>query len=181
MSRLNSPLSHCTMGICQIAFILCFIWLVWLSLSMYVCRSEEEMMSWIFRINLVAALFSAPAFPAAIGSMKKFCRPLLPSSTTRLNQVHKYSWKQLRLMSFSVLLNHFVIWLLIINWTIYLTLGWTYCLNTVSLDAMESNWLSISSLMEFTGNIFFYLLIPKDIFMQNLIKNAIYIIILYVY
>uniref|UniRef100_A0A8C2Q8W2 Pleckstrin and Sec7 domain containing 2 n=1 Tax=Cyprinus carpio TaxID=7962 RepID=A0A8C2Q8W2_CYPCA len=47
---------------------------------------EEEMMSWIFRINLVAALFSAPAFPAAIGSMKKFCRPLLPSSTTRLNQ-----------------------------------------------------------------------------------------------
>ncbi|XP_051514313.1 PH and SEC7 domain-containing protein 2-like [Myxocyprinus asiaticus] len=49
--------------------------------------SEEEMMSWIFRINLVAALFSAPAFPAAIGSMKKFCRPLLPSSTTRLNQI----------------------------------------------------------------------------------------------
>ncbi|KAM9310262.1 PH and SEC7 domain-containing protein 2 [Pholidichthys leucotaenia] len=48
--------------------------------------SEEEMMSWIFRINLVAALFSAPAFPAAIGSMKKFCRPILPSSTTRLNQ-----------------------------------------------------------------------------------------------
>ncbi|KAI1898498.1 hypothetical protein AGOR_G00072970 [Albula goreensis] len=48
--------------------------------------SEEEMMSWILRINLVAALFSAPAFPAAIGSMKKFCRPLLPSSSTRLNQ-----------------------------------------------------------------------------------------------
>jgi hypothetical protein len=46
------------------------------------------MMSWIFRINLVAALFSAPAFPAAIGSMKTFCRPLLPSSSTRLNQVH---------------------------------------------------------------------------------------------
>lgn len=44
-------------------------------------------MSWIFRINLVAALFSAPAFPAAIGSMKKFCRPILPSSSTRLTQV----------------------------------------------------------------------------------------------
>lgn len=43
-------------------------------------------MSWIFRINLVAALFSAPAFPAAIGSMKKFCRPILPSSSTRLKQ-----------------------------------------------------------------------------------------------
>lgn len=48
--------------------------------------SEEEMVSWIFRINLVAALFSAPAFPAAIGSMKKFCRPILPSSATKLNQ-----------------------------------------------------------------------------------------------
>uniref|UniRef100_A0A8C6SNR9 Pleckstrin and Sec7 domain containing 2 n=1 Tax=Neogobius melanostomus TaxID=47308 RepID=A0A8C6SNR9_9GOBI len=48
--------------------------------------SEEEMMSWIFRINLVAALFSAPAFPAAIGSMKKFCRPILPSCSTRLSQ-----------------------------------------------------------------------------------------------
>ncbi|XP_004073687.1 PH and SEC7 domain-containing protein 2 [Oryzias latipes] len=48
--------------------------------------SEEEMMSWIFRINLVAALFSAPAFPAAIGSMKKFCRPILPSSSTRHTQ-----------------------------------------------------------------------------------------------
>ncbi|XP_063045129.1 PH and SEC7 domain-containing protein 2 [Engraulis encrasicolus] len=48
--------------------------------------SEEEMLSWIFRINMVAALFSAPAFPAAIGSMKKFGRPILPSSGTRLNQ-----------------------------------------------------------------------------------------------
>lgn len=48
-------------------------------------------MSWIFRINLVAALFSAPAFPAAIGSMKKFCRPILPSSSTRLNQVQSQS------------------------------------------------------------------------------------------
>lgn len=46
-------------------------------------------MSWIFRINLVAALFSAPAFPAAIGSRKKFCRPILPSSSTRLSQVQR--------------------------------------------------------------------------------------------
>ncbi|XP_019390328.1 PREDICTED: PH and SEC7 domain-containing protein 2 [Crocodylus porosus] len=48
--------------------------------------SKEEMLSWILRINLVAAIFSAPAFPAAICSMKKFCRPLLPSSTTKLCQ-----------------------------------------------------------------------------------------------
>ncbi|MBN3302414.1 PSD2 protein, partial [Amia calva] len=62
--------------------------------------SEEEMMSWILRINLVAALFSAPAFPAAIGSMKKFCRPLLPSSTTKLSQEdqlrsHESKFKQI--------------------------------------------------------------------------------------
>ncbi|KAG7484888.1 hypothetical protein MATL_G00055200 [Megalops atlanticus] len=48
--------------------------------------NEAEMMSWIVRINLVAALFSAPAFPAAISSMRKFCRPLLPSASTRLTQ-----------------------------------------------------------------------------------------------
>ncbi|XP_043925401.1 PH and SEC7 domain-containing protein 2 [Protopterus annectens] len=61
--------------------------------------SEEEMHSWILRINIVAAIFSAPAFPAAIGSMKKFCRPLLPSSVTRLTQEeqlrsHENKWKQ---------------------------------------------------------------------------------------
>ncbi len=54
------------------------------------------MISWIFRINLVAALFSAPAFPAAIGSMKKFCRPLLPSSTTRLDQVQTITVNRLQ-------------------------------------------------------------------------------------
>ncbi|NWI58386.1 PSD2 protein, partial [Calyptomena viridis] len=48
--------------------------------------SKEDMLSWILRINLVAAIFSAPAFPAAICSMKKFCRPLLPSSMTKLCQ-----------------------------------------------------------------------------------------------
>lgn len=45
------------------------------------------MHSWITRINVVAAMFSAPPFPAAIGSQKKFSRPLLPSSCTRLSQV----------------------------------------------------------------------------------------------
>ncbi|XP_042321382.1 PH and SEC7 domain-containing protein 2 [Sceloporus undulatus] len=48
--------------------------------------SKGEMLSWILRINLVAAIFSAPAFPAAICSMKKFCRPLLPSSITKICQ-----------------------------------------------------------------------------------------------
>lgn len=50
-------------------------------------RSPEEMESWINKINCVAAVFSAPPFPAAIGSQKKFSRPLLPASTTKLSQV----------------------------------------------------------------------------------------------
>ncbi|XP_013931355.1 PREDICTED: PH and SEC7 domain-containing protein 4-like [Thamnophis sirtalis] len=40
--------------------------------------TPEEMTSWISRINLVAAMFSAPPFPAAVGSQKKFIRPILP-------------------------------------------------------------------------------------------------------
>ncbi|XP_062856663.1 PH and SEC7 domain-containing protein 2 isoform X2 [Trichomycterus rosablanca] len=64
--------------------------------------SEEEMTSWIFRINLVAALFSAPAFPAAIGSMKKFCRPLLPSSTTRLSQEEQLKCHESKLKQISL-------------------------------------------------------------------------------
>ncbi|XP_038651620.1 PH and SEC7 domain-containing protein 2 isoform X1 [Scyliorhinus canicula] len=62
--------------------------------------SEEEMHSWILRINLVTAIFSAPSFPAAIGSLKKFSRPLLPSSTTKLSQEeqlksHWTKWRQI--------------------------------------------------------------------------------------
>lgn len=45
------------------------------------------MQSWITRINVVAAMFSAPPFPAAVSSQKKFSRPLLPSAATRLPQV----------------------------------------------------------------------------------------------
>ncbi|XP_043912466.1 PH and SEC7 domain-containing protein 1 [Protopterus annectens] len=48
--------------------------------------NTEQMHSWITRINVVAAMFSAPSFPAAIGSQKKFSRPLLPSTTTRMSQ-----------------------------------------------------------------------------------------------
>ncbi|KAI5607432.1 hypothetical protein C0J50_1743, partial [Silurus asotus] len=48
--------------------------------------NAEQMQSWITRINTVAALFSAPPLPAAIGSQKKFSRPLLPGSTSRHSQ-----------------------------------------------------------------------------------------------
>ncbi|CAG05089.1 unnamed protein product [Tetraodon nigroviridis] len=53
--------------------------------------NTEEMQSWITRINLVAAMFSAPPFPAAIGSQKRFSRPLLPASNTKLSQVFHIS------------------------------------------------------------------------------------------
>ncbi|XP_061420847.1 PH and SEC7 domain-containing protein 1-like isoform X2 [Lethenteron reissneri] len=46
--------------------------------------SHEEMESWIFRINVVAAEFSSPPFPAATASTKRFSRPLLPSMATKL-------------------------------------------------------------------------------------------------
>ncbi|XP_077201512.1 PH and SEC7 domain-containing protein 3 isoform X4 [Paroedura picta] len=49
-------------------------------------QSPEEMESWISKVNSVAAVFSAPSFPAAIGSQKKFSRPLLPAATTKLSQ-----------------------------------------------------------------------------------------------
>ncbi|XP_022540292.2 uncharacterized protein psda isoform X2 [Astyanax mexicanus] len=49
--------------------------------------NAEQMQSWITRINTVAAMFSAPPFPAAIGSQKRFSRPLLPGSNTKLSQV----------------------------------------------------------------------------------------------
>ncbi|XP_020825245.1 PH and SEC7 domain-containing protein 3 isoform X2 [Phascolarctos cinereus] len=53
---------------------------------LFQAQSAEEMEAWINIINCVAAVFSAPPFPAAIGSQKKFSRPLLPATTTKLSQ-----------------------------------------------------------------------------------------------
>ncbi|XP_012394702.3 PH and SEC7 domain-containing protein 3 isoform X1 [Orcinus orca] len=53
---------------------------------LFQAQSPEEMQGWINKINCVAAVFSAPPFPAAIGSQKKFSRPLLPATTTKLSQ-----------------------------------------------------------------------------------------------
>ncbi|XP_051541164.1 PH and SEC7 domain-containing protein 3-like isoform X7 [Myxocyprinus asiaticus] len=53
---------------------------------LFQAQSPDEMESWIRIINSVAAMFSAPSFPAAIGSQKKFSRPLLPATTTRMSQ-----------------------------------------------------------------------------------------------
>lgn len=41
------------------------------------------MTSWIARINLAAATHSAPPFPAAVGSQRKFVRPILPVGPTQ--------------------------------------------------------------------------------------------------
>ncbi|XP_065222830.1 PH and SEC7 domain-containing protein isoform X2 [Planococcus citri] len=47
--------------------------------------NNKELQSWIDTINLVCASFSAPALPEAVGSQKKFQRPLLPSTPSTLN------------------------------------------------------------------------------------------------
>uniref|UniRef100_A0A663ENQ6 Pleckstrin and Sec7 domain containing 4 n=1 Tax=Aquila chrysaetos chrysaetos TaxID=223781 RepID=A0A663ENQ6_AQUCH len=49
--------------------------------------TSEEMFSWISRINLVAALFSSPPFPAAVGSQRRFVRPILPAAPSRVPPV----------------------------------------------------------------------------------------------
>ncbi|XP_067828569.1 PH and SEC7 domain-containing protein 1-like isoform X1 [Heptranchias perlo] len=64
--------------------------------------SSDLMQSWITRINLVAAMFSAPPFPAAIGSQKKFSRPLLPTTATRLSLEEQLKTHAARLKSMTV-------------------------------------------------------------------------------
>ncbi|KAK1164447.1 PH and SEC7 domain-containing protein 1 isoform X3 [Acipenser oxyrinchus oxyrinchus] len=53
---------------------------------LFQAQDADQMQSWITRINTVAAIFSSSPFPAAIGSQKKFSRPLLPASSTKLSQ-----------------------------------------------------------------------------------------------
>ncbi|XP_075063392.1 uncharacterized protein LOC142151542 [Mixophyes fleayi] len=52
---------------------------------LFQAQTSEEMSSWISRINLVAAMFSSPPFPAAVGSQKRFYRPILPSAPCKLD------------------------------------------------------------------------------------------------
>uniref|UniRef100_A0A672N627 Uncharacterized LOC107563050 n=1 Tax=Sinocyclocheilus grahami TaxID=75366 RepID=A0A672N627_SINGR len=63
--------------------------------------NAEQMQSWITRINTVAAMFSAPPFPAAIGSQKKFSRPLLPGSNTKLPQEEQLKSHETRFRAIS--------------------------------------------------------------------------------
>ncbi|XP_069720374.1 PH and SEC7 domain-containing protein 1 isoform X5 [Phaenicophaeus curvirostris] len=74
---------------------------------LFQAQNPEQMHSWITRINVVAAMFSAPPFPAAIGSQKKFSRPLLPSSCTRLSQEEQVKSHETKFKSMSAeLLEH---------------------------------------------------------------------------
>ncbi|NXH14224.1 PSD1 protein, partial [Bucco capensis] len=74
---------------------------------LFQAQNPEQMHSWITRINVVAAMFSAPPFPAAIGSQKKFSRPLLPSSSSRLSQEEQVKSHETKLKAMSAeLLEH---------------------------------------------------------------------------
>ncbi|KAM4703486.1 PH and SEC7 domain-containing protein 1 [Rhinophrynus dorsalis] len=68
---------------------------------LFQAQNTEQMHSWITRINVVAAMFSAPPFPAAIGSHKKFSRPLLPSSITRHSQEEQVKTHESKFKSMS--------------------------------------------------------------------------------
>ncbi|XP_069475123.1 PH and SEC7 domain-containing protein 4-like isoform X2 [Ambystoma mexicanum] len=50
---------------------------------LFQAENDTEMNSWVSRINLVAAMFSSPPFPAAIGSQKRFVRPILPTAQSK--------------------------------------------------------------------------------------------------
>ncbi|XP_076989796.1 PH and SEC7 domain-containing protein 4 [Tamandua tetradactyla] len=52
-------------------------------LYLFQAPTAVEMRSWIARINLAAATHSAPPFPAAVGSQRRFVRPILPVGPAR--------------------------------------------------------------------------------------------------
>ncbi|KAJ8285618.1 hypothetical protein GJAV_G00028920 [Gymnothorax javanicus] len=61
----------------------------------------EQMSSWINRINLVSALYSSPPFPAAVGSQKRFSRPILPAMQSALTLEQQLQSHSRTLESFS--------------------------------------------------------------------------------
>ncbi|XP_068034069.1 PH and SEC7 domain-containing protein 4-like, partial [Anomalospiza imberbis] len=51
----------------------------------FLCQAQSaaELSLWVFGINVAAALSSSPPFPAAVGSRRRFVRPILPSAPSR--------------------------------------------------------------------------------------------------
>lgn len=60
--------------------------------------NSTELYDWVSTINTVAAMFSSPPLPGAIGSNKTFQRPLLPVAKTRytLQEQYEYHKKHLK-------------------------------------------------------------------------------------
>ncbi|XP_013765355.1 PH and SEC7 domain-containing protein 1 isoform X2 [Pundamilia nyererei] len=69
---------------------------------LFQASSKAEMNSWISRINLVSALHSSPPFPAAVGSQRKFRRPILPASQSAETLEHQLQSHAKMLESFKV-------------------------------------------------------------------------------
>ncbi|XP_042327489.1 PH and SEC7 domain-containing protein 4-like isoform X2 [Sceloporus undulatus] len=60
------------------------------SIFLFQAQTAEEMSSWISHINLVAAMFSSPPFPEAVGSQRKFTRPILPTAPCKNSLEDQY-------------------------------------------------------------------------------------------
>ncbi|XP_056634028.1 PH and SEC7 domain-containing protein isoform X1 [Diorhabda sublineata] len=66
---------------------------------------SKELQSWIDTINFVSASFSAPPLEAAVGSQKKFQRPLLPCSHTKLSLREQLADHEERVMRLGAMLD----------------------------------------------------------------------------
>ncbi|XP_032395481.1 PH and SEC7 domain-containing protein 4 [Etheostoma spectabile] len=73
---------------------------------LFQASSKVEMYSWISRINLVSALHSSPPFPAAVGSQRRFFRPILPSSQSAQTLEHQLQSHARMLESFEADLSY---------------------------------------------------------------------------
>ncbi|XP_053266973.1 PH and SEC7 domain-containing protein 3 [Pleuronectes platessa] len=67
---------------------------------LFQASSKVEMKSWISRFNLVSAIHSSPPFPAAVGSQRKFFRPILPASQSAHTLEHQLQFHAGKLESF---------------------------------------------------------------------------------
>uniref|UniRef100_A0A3Q3E729 Pleckstrin and Sec7 domain containing a n=2 Tax=Hippocampus comes TaxID=109280 RepID=A0A3Q3E729_HIPCM len=70
-------------------------------LFLFQAPNAEQMQSWITSINTVAATFSAPPFPPAVVSQKKFSRPLLPGNMSKQSEEEQARSHEARLRAVS--------------------------------------------------------------------------------
>ncbi|XP_046859967.1 PH and SEC7 domain-containing protein 1-like isoform X3 [Xenia sp. Carnegie-2017] len=72
------------------SFVLRFITADW-KVLLFQARDKADMFAWVECLNLVAATFSSPPLPAAVGSHKRFQKPVLPFSKTQLTLAEQLS------------------------------------------------------------------------------------------